>query len=151
MKLTRKTLAALLLVSVLLSGCGGTRERYTVCIGHSDTKTNLLHVSLEHFAEAVRERTGGRVEIVLFAGEQLGTNAEMLRMVEMGKLDAMMLSAGQQAALCPKFKVLGCRSSSPTTATFTRYSTAKSAKNCSTDWRRTTWYSWPTGKTAFDR
>ena len=107
----RKTLTAALaalLAAMLFSGCAGNvRERYTVCIGHSDTKTNLLHISLEHFAEAVRERTGGRVEVVLFSGEQLGTNAEMLRMVEMGKLDAMMLPAGQQAALCPKFKVLG--------------------------------------------
>ena len=111
MKLTRKILIAALaalLALTLLSGCdSAARDRYTLCIGHSDTKTNLLHISLEHFAEAVRERTNGRVEVVLFAGEQLGTNAEMLRMVEMGKLDAMMLPAGQQAALCPKFKVLG--------------------------------------------
>ena len=111
MKLTRNIFLALLpalLAAAVLSGCdGGAREHYTLCIGHSDTKTNLLHISLEHFAEAVRERTRGQVEIILFSGEQLGTNAEMLRMVEMGKLDAMMLPAGQQAALCPKFKVLG--------------------------------------------
>ena len=41
------------------------------------------------------------------AGGVESQKAEMLRMVEMGKLDAMILPACQQAALCPKFKVLG--------------------------------------------
>ena len=111
MKLSRKyfvIVLSLLLAASFLAGCSGSAKgHYTICIGHSDTNTNLLHISLEHFANAVRERTDGRVEVVIFSGEQLGTNAEMLRMVEMGKLDAMMLPAGQQATLCPKFKVLG--------------------------------------------
>lgn len=83
-----------------------TGEKYTIRIGHSDTTANLIHISLEHFAEAVKERTNGQVEIQIFAAEQLGSNAEMIEMVEMGSLDAMMLPSGQQANYCPKFKAL---------------------------------------------
>lgn len=81
-------------------------QKYLIRIGHSDTTANLIHVSLEHFAEAVKERTGGQVEVLIFASEQLGSNAEMIEMVEMGSLDAMMLPSGQQANYCPKFTAL---------------------------------------------
>ncbi len=114
-----KKLTALLLALVMvlaLAACGGSSstaapanngQKYTIRIGHSDTTANLIHVNLERFAEAVKERTNGQVEIQIFASEQLGSNAEMIEMVEMGSLDAMMLPSGQQASYaCPKFKVL---------------------------------------------
>lgn len=120
MKTAKKAVALLLalVMTLALAACGGGSssgsgssgsggsEKYTIRIGHSDTNTNLIHVSLEHFAEAVKERTGGRVEIQIFASEQLGSNAEMIEMVKMGNLDAMMLPSGQQANYCPKFKAL---------------------------------------------
>lgn len=120
MKTAKKAVALLLalVMTLALAACGGGSssgsgssgsggsEKYTISIGHSDTNTNLIHVSLEHFAEAVKERTGGRVEIQIFASEQLGSNAEMIEMVKMGNLDAMMLPSGQQANYCPKFKAL---------------------------------------------
>ena len=119
MKKKMKRLSALLLALLMalsLAACGGGSgggdasgggaQTYKINIGHSDTTSNLIHISLEHFAEAVKERTDGRVEIQIFASEQLGSNAEMIEMVEMGNLDAMMLPSGQQALLCPKFTAL---------------------------------------------
>lgn len=120
---TLKKLAALALAMMMLLGlaaCGGNNggnggngaapanngQSITIRIGHSDTTANLIHISLEHFAAEVKERTNGQVEIQIFAAEQLGSNAEMIEMVEMGSLDAMMLPSGQQANYCPKFKAL---------------------------------------------
>ena len=76
-------------------------------LGHSDTTSNLLHVSLENFADYVKEQSKGRVQIDLYAAEQLGSNAEMAEMIEMGSLDAMMLPQGQEAAYAPKLNALG--------------------------------------------
>ena len=107
-----KKIIALLLALVMvfaLCACGGSakeEQTYTIRIGHSDTTQNLIHVSLEHFAKAVNERTNGRVTIEIYAAEQLGSNKEMIEMVKMGNLDAMMLPSGQQADFCPKFKAL---------------------------------------------
>ena len=107
-----KKLIALLLALVMvfaLCACGsssGKEDTYTIRIGHSDTTSNLIHISLEHFAKAVNERTNGRVTIEIYAAEQLGSNKEMIEMVKMGNLDAMMLPSGQQADFCPKFKAL---------------------------------------------
>ena len=108
----KKYLAMLLTLAMVLGFCAmpgmayAADKTYTIRIGHSDTTTNLIHISLEHFAEAVSEKTDGRVKIQIFAAEQLGSNAEMIEMVEMGNLDAMMLPSGQQASYCPKFAAL---------------------------------------------
>ena len=70
---------------------GSGDAEITIKIGHSDTTTNLIHVSLENFAAYVNEQSGGKVKVDIYAAEQLGSNAEMAEMVEMGSLDAMML------------------------------------------------------------
>lgn len=106
-----KKLIALLLAVVMvfaLAACGGSgkSDTITINIGHSDTTQNLIHISLEHFAAAVKERTNGKVEVVIHAAEELGSNKEMIEMVKMGNLDAMMLPSGQEADFCPKFKAL---------------------------------------------
>ena len=104
-----KKFLALVLVIVMFASLSVTafaEKTYTITIGHSDTTQNLIHISLEHFADAVKERTDGRVKIQIRAAEQLGSNAEMIEMVEMGTLDARMLPSGQQASYCPKFAAL---------------------------------------------
>ena len=97
---------ALVMICSLSVTAFAAEKTYTISIGHSDTTQNLIHISLEHFAKAVEERTEGRVKVQIFAAEQLGSNAEMIEMVEMGNLDAMMLPSGQEANYCPKFKAL---------------------------------------------
>ena len=54
-----KKLIALLLAVVMvfaLAACGGSgkSDTITINIGHSDTTQNLIHISLEHFAAAVK-------------------------------------------------------------------------------------------------
>ena len=68
---------------------GSGDAEYTIKIGHSDTTTNLIHVSLENFAAYVNEQSGGKVKVDIYAAEQLGSNAEMAEMVEMGSLDSV--------------------------------------------------------------
>lgn len=83
------------------------KVEYTIKIGHSDTVTNLLHVSLENFADYVFKETNGRVKVDIYAAESIGSNAEMSEMVSMGNLDCIMMPAGQEAVYAPKIAVLG--------------------------------------------
>ncbi len=83
------------------------KPEFTLKLGHSDTTSNLIHVSLQHFADYVYEQSNGRVKVDLYAAEQLGSNAEMAEMVEMGSLDAMMMPQGQLATYAPKINTLG--------------------------------------------
>ena len=105
----KKILALVLAMAMVFALAGvafAADKTYTIRIGHSDTTTNLIHVSLEHFAQAVEEKTTGQCKVEIYAAEQLGSNAEMSEMLEMGSLDAMMMPSGQQASYCPKFTAL---------------------------------------------
>lgn len=110
-------LAVLLVLAVLLSACGaqgpgnaGSSEssiEYVIRLGHSDTEDNLLHVSLQHYADWVKEQTQGRVEIRLYPNETLGDNTEMAQQLVTGQLDAMMMPQGVEATYAPKIATLG--------------------------------------------
>lgn len=84
-----------------------TDETYKIRIGHSDTTTNLIHVFLERFKADVEEQTDGKVTIEIYPSEELGSNAEMAKMVEMGNLEAMMMPSGQESVYVPKMLTLG--------------------------------------------
>jgi tripartite ATP-independent transporter DctP family solute receptor len=120
----KKKLLALMMAAVMvfaLAACGGSSDSgeaadsnefaggqtFAIKIGHSDTTSNLIHVSLENFKAYVEEQSGGAVTVDIYAAEQLGSNAEMAEMIEMGSLDAMMMPQGQEATLAPKINTLG--------------------------------------------
>lgn len=103
-----------LLLSLALTGCGGgagntadSKTEYVIRLGHSDTEDNLLHVSLQHYADYVREQTDGRVVIRLYPNEELGDNTEMAQQLVTGQLDAMMMPQGVEATYAPKIATLG--------------------------------------------
>ena len=120
----KKKLLALMMAAVMvfaLAACGGSSDSgeaadsnefaggqtFAIKIGHSDTTSNLIHVSLENFKAYVEEQSGGAVTVDIYAAEQLGSNAEMAEMIEMGSLDAMMIPQGEEAKLAPKINTLG--------------------------------------------
>ncbi len=84
-----------------------SEPEFKLKLGHSDTTSNLLHISLENFANYVHEQSKGRVEITIYAAEQLGSNAEMAEAIQMGSLDAMMMPQGQLAVYAPKLNTIG--------------------------------------------
>lgn len=83
------------------------KPEFKLQIGHSDPTTNLAHVSLENYAAWVKEQTKGRVEITIYAAEQLGSNAEMGEMIEMGSLYGMLCPQGQVATYAEKVNAVG--------------------------------------------
>ena len=106
-----------LLLGLCITGCGSASDgtgsaansstEYVIRLGHSDTEDNLINVSLQHYAEYVKEQTGGRVVIRLYPNEELGDNTDMAQQLVTGQLDAMMMPQGVEATYAPKIATLG--------------------------------------------
>ncbi len=85
----KKTLAFLLVLCMALSAAGALAETYTLNIGHAQGEGHVRHLSLLEFERTVEEKTGGGIQVELFANGQLGTEKEMLESVKLGTLEGM--------------------------------------------------------------
>ena len=105
---------ALLVLILAVTGCGAgagssadSKTEYVIRLGHSDTEDNLINISLQHYAEYVKEQTDGRVVIRLYPNEELGDNTDMAQQLVTGQLDALMMPQGVEASYAPKIATLG--------------------------------------------
>ena len=62
-------------------------------IGHGLPATHPVHPSMQYFADIVRDRTDGALEIAIFPDGQIGQEANLLAQVQAGKLDFVKASA----------------------------------------------------------
>ena len=83
---------ALLVLILAVTGCGAgagssadSKTEYVIRLGHSDTEDNLINISLQHYAEYVKEQTDGRVVIRLYPNEELGDNTDMAQQLVTGQ------------------------------------------------------------------
>ena len=59
-------------------------EKIIIKAGHVLAPTEPTHLALLKWAERVKERTGGQVEIQVFASSQLGSNRDMMEQAVLG-------------------------------------------------------------------
>jgi TRAP-type C4-dicarboxylate transport system substrate-binding protein len=73
--------AATLLVVAWLAGAVLAGEKIVIKAGHVLAPTEPTHIALTKWAERMKERTGGQVEMQIFASSQLGSNRDMMKAV----------------------------------------------------------------------
>lgn len=82
----------LLAASVALAPAAAVAQDYTFNFGHAASSSHLFQTGLEMFAEAVAEKTGGRVEIEVFGDRQLGDDSQLLEGLQLGTIDGALVS-----------------------------------------------------------
>lgn len=78
----------------------------TIKVGHIAPPEHSYTKGLEAFAEAVEERTDGRVKFEIFGDGQLGGEREIIEQVQLGSLDLTVVTAGPLGSFVPQFSVL---------------------------------------------
>jgi tripartite ATP-independent transporter DctP family solute receptor len=74
-------------------------------IGHGLPPSHPVHHSMQHFADIVRDRTGGALEVAIFPDGQIGQEANLLAQVQAGKLDFVKASASVLERVAPAYRV----------------------------------------------
>src|SRR4051812_17158924 len=98
----------LLLTAALSVGCPAVlrAEPLQLRLAHGLPTSHPVHPSLQRFADVVRERTGGEINITLFADGQLGQEVDLLSQVQAGKLDFLKVSGSVLERYSPAYKGL---------------------------------------------
>ena len=107
-----KKLLALLMCFVMvfsMAACGGSgdggeggeagAEPIKLSLGHALSEGTPACEGIAAWAEAVKEKTEGRVEIEVFPNSQLGSETEMLEQVQLGSLEAAAIMVGTMQAV----------------------------------------------------
>lgn len=74
-------------------------------IGHGLPSAHPVHQSMQYFADIVRDRTGGALEVTIFPDGQIGQEANLLAQVQAGKLDFVKASASVLERVAPAYRV----------------------------------------------
>lgn len=74
-------------------------------LGHGLQTTHPVHAAMEHFAEEMRERSAGAVQVAVFPDGQLGQELDMLAQLKLGRLDLVKASASVLERTSPAYRL----------------------------------------------
>jgi tripartite ATP-independent transporter DctP family solute receptor len=87
--LKRVSVLALVLGLLVPSGAMAA-AKWSMKFGHDMPEDSAQHVAALKYAELVKERTKGQVEVKVFPAQQLGTDPEMVQQAQMGTLEIVL-------------------------------------------------------------
>ncbi|KJU81959.1 extracellular ligand-binding receptor [Candidatus Magnetobacterium bavaricum] len=74
---------------------------YELSLGHNMSTDSAMHISVQRFADTVRDRTKGRVKINIFPAQKLGDDYAMIEMAMDGHLDILLSPTAKLSMVLP--------------------------------------------------
>ncbi len=102
MERTAVFVAALL----ILSGCQADSDVTVIKLGHGLDTNHPVHEAMTFMQERVAEKSGGKMEIHIYPSQQLGTERQLLELLQLGSLGMTKVAAAVLEGFAPTYKVL---------------------------------------------
>lgn len=103
----RRSIALLLGALMTSGGLAFAQQAVKLTLGHGAAPGNPRHEAAVKFAETVKARTNGRIDIQVAHSAQLGDDAAMITALRSGTLDMSANSQGAMANVVPEYAALG--------------------------------------------
>jgi tripartite ATP-independent transporter DctP family solute receptor len=101
------SLVIILGVMVCFSSCENLGENKVAYLAHSLPVSHPVHKGMEVFAKALDEKSGGKLTAKIFPDGQLGSEREVLELLQIGSVAMTKVSAAAMANFAPEYKVMG--------------------------------------------
>jgi len=101
------TCAGLALLGVLAAACAPASDVTVLKLAHGLGVEHPVHKAMEVMADAASQLSGGSLRIDLYPGEQLGSERELLELVQLGILAMTKSSSAPMESFVPAMKVFG--------------------------------------------
>ncbi len=95
----------LLPVAVLLSGCQQQQDVIELKIGHALDTNSVVHRAMVHMAERLADYSGGTMKIDIYPSSQLGSERELIELLQIGSLAMTKVSTSPMEGFVPVMKV----------------------------------------------
>lgn len=109
------------MVSVLFAGCGGgaadnkeqkgssvpqdIKPQYTMRVSTNHPVEHPTTAALNKFAEELKSKSGGKIELKVYTGAQLGEETEVIEQARQGAIDFVRVSAGNMSNFAPSMDI----------------------------------------------
>lgn len=100
-----KKITIITLLTAFLLGCNQRSDELTLRVGHTLDVNHNVHKSLQYMAERLEYHSDGAMEMKLYANGQLGSEREMVELLQIGSLAMTKVSAAALEGFVPDMKV----------------------------------------------
>lgn len=98
----------LILTCILITfSCGQTKKSKILFLGHSLPQSHPVHKGIVYFQEELDKISGGTLKIKIFSDGQLGSEREVVELLQIGSIAITKVSAAVMANFSPDYEVLG--------------------------------------------
>ena len=100
-----KPVLALILMTLFISGCELQSDKKTLRMGHTLDTKHSVHQAMVYMAERLNYYSQGSMELKIYPGGQLGSEREMVELLQIGSLAMTKVSAAAMEGFVPEMKV----------------------------------------------
>lgn len=95
------------LVSTALAGCTAQADTTVLKLGHGLEPTHSVHLGMVFMAERAAEKSGGRLQIDVYPSQQLGSERELIELLQIGSVAMTKVSSAVLESFVPAFRIFG--------------------------------------------
>jgi len=94
-----------ILSALTLVSCGNSETNLALRVGHTLDTQHAVHKSLAYMSERLQQYSNGTMSLKLYANGQLGSEREMVELLQIGSLAITKVSAAAMEGFVPEMKV----------------------------------------------
>ncbi len=97
----------IVLISCLLLSCAQISETKVLTLAHGLPTSHPVHKGIVVFQKELEKKSGGKLKVKIFADGQLGSERQVLELLQIGSVAMTKVSAATMANFVPEYSVLG--------------------------------------------
>ena len=92
---------------VSITSCQKVDSSKVLYLGHTLPQTHPVHKGILEFQKALEQKSGGTLKVKIFPDGQLGSEREVLELLQIGSVAITKVSAATLSNFVPEYHVLG--------------------------------------------
>jgi len=96
----------LIVIFATLTGCKTSNDSKIIKLGHGLDISHPVHQSMIYMGELLEQKSMGKLKIKIYPNQQLGTERELVELLQIGSVDITKVSASVLENFAPSYSVL---------------------------------------------
>ena len=107
MQMSIRIVFVFLVFILALGGCQLDTNVKVIKMGHAQVVSHPVHNAMVFLGQRLEEKSGGKIKVKVYPNQQLGTERELVELLQIGSLGMTKVSAASLEAFSPEISVLG--------------------------------------------